>query len=258
MRQQIKRLIRDARWKLEDRFRARIAYNPWASTMDVHYSDLAYQSKLRHLLKTREINVVVDVGANAGQYALVLRGLGYTGRIVSFEPGSRALETLTRLAANDPEWTVRRTALGRTTSELLMNVSSHSNYNSFLKPNEKYSSLFEASPGHEAAQESVPVVRLDDVWPEIVEGIAQPRCLLKIDTQGFDTEVIAGGAEVAVPACAAIQFEGSIEPIYEGQPACFTLIEQVRQAGFKLAGLYPCAFGGDGEVVEVDCLMFRG
>jgi FkbM family methyltransferase len=257
MRQQVKRLIRGARWKLEDRFRARIAYNPWASTMDVHYSDLAYQSRLRHLLKTREINVVIDVGANAGQFALVLRGLGYTGRIVSFEPGSQALETLTQLASDDPAWTVRRTALGRTTSELLMNVSSRSNFNSFLKPNEKYSSLFDSSPGQKETQETVPVVRLDDVWSEIIEGIAQPRCLLKIDTQGFDTEVIAGGAEVAVPACLAIQFEGSIERIYEGQPACFTLIEEVRQAGFMLAGLYPCAFGGAGEVIEVDCLMFR-
>jgi len=47
-------------------------------------------AKMQRLLAYHNIDLVFDVGTNIGQYAKLLRELGYSGRIVSFEPRSSA------------------------------------------------------------------------------------------------------------------------------------------------------------------------
>ncbi len=58
--------------------------------------------------------VVLDVGANVGQFAQHLRAAGWEGRIVSYEPLSTAFGALSRNAAKDPQWQVFNVALGAT------------------------------------------------------------------------------------------------------------------------------------------------
>jgi len=62
-------------------------------------------------LESRQVNVVLDVGANSGQYATDLRRAAYKGRIVSFEPLSGPFSLLERSAARDPLWNCRQCAL---------------------------------------------------------------------------------------------------------------------------------------------------
>ena len=59
---------------------------------------------LRGALELHGITVVLDVGANEGQYGVQLRRSGYGGRIVSFEPGSEAHASVTACAAADEKW----------------------------------------------------------------------------------------------------------------------------------------------------------
>ena len=51
------------------------------------------------LLASERIDLLLDVGANEGQYALRMRRAGFQGRIVSFEPLSDAFAALERRAA---------------------------------------------------------------------------------------------------------------------------------------------------------------
>jgi FkbM family methyltransferase len=49
-------------------------------------------------IENRGINLVLDVGANVGQFGLSLRNRGYAGQIMSFEPVSDAFNELKKVA----------------------------------------------------------------------------------------------------------------------------------------------------------------
>ena len=85
------------------------------------------------MLKAHEVNLVFDIGANAGQFAQSLRELGYRGRIVSFEPQSEAREQLERAASVDPLWEVApKAAIGPEDGEIELNLAANSISSSLL------------------------------------------------------------------------------------------------------------------------------
>src|SRR3712207_10877 len=77
---------------------------------------------LRQLLVRENINCVFDVGANRGQFAGELRGIGYRGRIVSFEPVRAEFEVLEKRFAGDRDWRGLRMALGRERKQATIHV----------------------------------------------------------------------------------------------------------------------------------------
>src|SRR5689334_2580098 len=66
----------------------------------------------RRILRDEAVTLVVDVGANGGQYGMLLRRDGYSGAIVSFEPLSSAYRELEKTRGGDPGWQSRNLALG--------------------------------------------------------------------------------------------------------------------------------------------------
>jgi hypothetical protein len=79
------------------------------------WTDETVYIQRRHLLgflNERRVNVVLDVGTNAGQYARGLCDLDYHGPIVSFEPLSETFTALRNAAASDDGWQSFRLALG--------------------------------------------------------------------------------------------------------------------------------------------------
>src|SRR5260370_969694 len=94
-----------------------IRYNPQKS----------HEAALARLLAAREIDTVLDIGGNEGQYATMVRRAGFRGKIISFEPLAEAHSKLRQAAARDPLWTVApRMALGDHEGTLLMHVAANS------------------------------------------------------------------------------------------------------------------------------------
>ena len=58
--------------------------------------------QLLKALNRFDVDLVLDVGANVGQFASELRLVGYKGSFVSFEPLSVAHKTLSEVAGRDP------------------------------------------------------------------------------------------------------------------------------------------------------------
>src|SRR5215212_4084771 len=71
-------------------------------------------------------DLVADVGANIGQYADLVRSLGYRGTVVSFEPQPEASNVLQKRAMRRTDWDVRPVALGSTTGTATLRISRNS------------------------------------------------------------------------------------------------------------------------------------
>jgi FkbM family methyltransferase len=209
---------------------------------------------LRDLFRLLEVDCVLDVGANVGQYRNFLRyEVGYEGRIVSFEPIPGNVEILTRQAATDAAWQVESFALGAAPGRSTFNVTAATVFSSFLQPNRDAAVLFHGENEVKDRIE-VEVRKLDDVFPELERRFAPKRVYLKLDTQGYDLEVVRGGRAAMSRIC-GLQTEASVRPIYDRMPDYATTIRELEARGFELCGLYPVASGTFPRLVEFDCVM---
>ncbi|MBI1180131.1 MAG: FkbM family methyltransferase [Alphaproteobacteria bacterium] len=202
---------------------------------------------LRRLLTLLDVDCVIDVGANRGQFARELRGIGYRGRIVSFEPIGSEFAIMERAFADDPHWRGLRMALGREETTLPIRVAAMSVMSSFL-----------TERGGRAAErtEEVTVGRLDRLFPSLVEGLADPRVFLKLDTQGFDLEVFAGAAG-CLDHIAGLQAELSVQPLYEAAPDYLEALGAYEAAGLELYNLSVVNRLDDGAILELNAFMRR-
>jgi len=171
-------------------------------------------AQLAQVLRRFGIGLVIDIGANTGQHSTGLRQIGYSGRIVSFEPLADAWATLNIVAAGDPGWTVApRGAIGEREGEIVINIAGNSASSSVLDMLDSHRGA--ASDSAYVGKESVPSSQLYTVAVTLLAGT--PRLYVKIETQGYEAQVLAGGT-ATIAAAAAVQVELSLTPLYAGQP----------------------------------------
>jgi FkbM family methyltransferase len=203
----------------------------------------------RDLFQRRGIDVVVDVGANAGQYGAFLRREGYTGRLVSLEPLAEPFAALQRRAAADGDWTALRVAASDADGEVVLRVTEDSRSSSVLTRNER----FGATPGWAPrGEERAPARRLSGLAGELLRRGERPY--LKIDVQGYERQVLDGAGE------ALARFEGlelSLLPLYEGQTSLAEMLGVLAERGFRPLHLEPILLDDDGLLVELDGVFAR-
>src|SRR5215470_10384051 len=88
------------------------------------------EPNLADFLRHQAIDLVLDVGANEGQFAIDLREAGYTGEIVSFEPIATVFPKLAANAAGDSHWTARHLAIGDRNGTAELAVTAHTVFSS--------------------------------------------------------------------------------------------------------------------------------
>ena len=211
---------------------------------------------LRELLLRLEIDCVLDVGANVGQYHDFLRDrVLYDGKIVSFEPVARHVDLLQARAREDADWHVEGYALGAEDEQKAINVMVSDQFSSFLEPDHRqvkeFSDLNVAS-----AQEAVAVRSLDTVLPALQERLGFRRPYLKLDTQGYDLEVLRGAGR-SLPTVRALQTEASVLGIYKGMPGYLDTLRRLDELGFDITGMYTVSRDTALRLVEFDCVMIN-
>lgn len=205
---------------------------------------------LRHVLLSRDIDLVIDVGANGGQFARLLRSkAGYKGPILSFEPQPHMFSQIQEQAKKDPDWKVFNLGIGSSASVLTLNVMRSNVFSSFLQP--KDGLLSDLNEVVETVE--VPVARLDEHLKSL--NVKYRNILLKTDTQGYDLEVIKG-AEGILDDVQAIVAELSFVQIYEGAPRHTDMMSCFTAMNFTMSGLYPVSLS-HGQAIECDCIMVK-
>jgi len=214
------------------------------------------QAHLRRLLRELEVDCVFDVGANAGQYATMLRKkANYHGRIVSFEPLPREFETLRELSVADPLWTVDPSGVTGSGGPRTFNVMASSQFSSFADASVADTDLFAGSTRIEQVLQ-IETATLAAIYEKYQRQFGFRRPFLKLDTQGLDTEILRGSAHV-LPSFVGLQSELSIKKLYDKSMDFRDAITLYESLGFELSALVPNNEGHFPVLVEIDCIMIR-
>ena len=217
---------------------------------DVH----SLKEHLLHVLTHQEVDWVIDVGAYRGDYGSFLREAGYGGPIVSFEPVERSYRELARNSADDPAWNIARLALGSRDETREIGVAHSTDFSSFRAFTRFGTEHFAAETLIEH-RERVEIRRLDGVLAQFVPDDAR-RIFLKLDTQGWDLEVLQGAAG-CLDRIVALQLEVSARPIYDGTPTYLEALSHVEGLGFSLTDAVPVVRDHLHRVIEFDCVLGR-
>jgi FkbM family methyltransferase len=200
-------------------------------------------------------DVVLDVGANIGQFGDELLYLGYAGKLVSFEAVPNVhRQLLQRARKRSGAWIVAPcAALGSRRGSIDINISANVVSSSVLPMSAAHLSAAPAS--HYVDRQTVPMERLDQAAREFVPESA--RVFIKLDTQGYELEVLKG-ATALLPQTVGLQVELSLAPLYEGAPTFVEMIEFLQSNGFELYGMFPVFRDAHtGRLLQVDGYFTR-
>ena len=150
---------------------------------------------------------------------------------------------------------MERAALGSEEGVKSINVCDATNFSSFRAPNAYAKERFGAMANISRVEE-VPMHRLESVLDDAVAGLDDPRIFLKIDTQGYDLEVLAG-AGASLGRILAVQTEVSEKTIYEGTLGLSDTLNRLTGMHFEVTGLYPVSRDTRLRVIEFDCVAVR-
>ncbi|MBL1143253.1 MAG: FkbM family methyltransferase [Proteobacteria bacterium] len=211
-------------------------------------------SHIQELIKKQKIDLVLDVGANVGQFSLDLRNAGYNGEIISFEPIKECYEQLISIA--DDNWHIENYALGDNESSQDINISKKSVFSSILETSDFGEKNFSESIGI-IKKQRIQIHQLDHVIPDIINNIDKRRIFMKLDTQGYDSRVLCG-ANKTLKSVYAIQTEVSCKAIYQDTPTHHETLKHLSELGFNITGIFPLSHDDETmELLEFDCVLSK-
>ena len=132
-------------------------------------------AKVREYIKDQPKRHFVDVGGNIGRWSKEF--VNDYGRITAFEPAPYNIECFLKNTEHDPTITLKQYGLGEERGKARLDI---------IIPNHLGSTRAHPDPNG-----NVEIQRLDDQ-----DWTFEQVDLLKIDVEGFETEVLKGGKEV--------------------------------------------------------------
>ena len=205
------------------------------------------------MMNHNKIDLIIDVGANKGEYTSELINLGYKGAVESFEPVREVYTKLVKESKNHKQWNAHNIALGNFDGETEINIAGNINSSSLLNmlpkheqsaPNSKY-----------VRKENILVKKLDSIFTTLLNN--NSKVFLKIDVQGYEMEILKG-AEICLKNIQGIQIEMSLESLYEGSVLYKEMIKYLEEKGFEL---YSIENGFtdplSGKLLQCDGIFFK-
>lgn len=220
------------------------------SDMDLVYKDLRRRLKI---VDHYGIDIIFDIGAANGGYAKIMRKFGYSKKIVSFEPLKNSFKDLKKAAEKDCNWIVNNYALGSDDLRSVIHVSGNSDSSSILNMLPEHVNT--APQSRYISQQEIEVKKLDSVFNSFCSK--EDRIMLKIDTQGYEKNVLDGAHEF-LKRVSIIQLEMSIIPLYEEEILFYDMLHYLNTKEFRLFSLEN-GFSNPqtGQLLQVDGIFVK-
>lgn len=197
-----------------------------------------------------DIKTVLDVGGNIGRFSKTIEHLLPEARIIAFEPLPSCFAQMNELMESCSKYQGLNIGLGDEETTIEMAQNAHSPSSSFLELDDMHKSAFPYATKSGTAQ--VRVRRLDDVANELK---ITPNTMIKVDVQGFEDKVIAGGLKTFSDA-KVLLLELSFQHLYQGQPLFDDVYSTLRDLGFAFhGGLNLMQHPQSGLPLDADCIF---
>lgn len=214
--------------------------------LDIYKFDYknSVQRYLQFIIRNRNIELIYDIGANEGQYGMMLINIGYKNQIYSFEPLKNEWNSLKKISLKYSNWHVEpRTALtNNDKSEIDFYYTSNSQSSSAVKPLKNNFFNIEKKV-------KVPSKNINSIFKK-----NSKNSILKLDIQGYELELIKGiNFDTHRPKI--IQVELSVNSIYETGNTFFETVNFLKSRSYKLIGLFQGFSDHDGKIIEIECFF---
>ena len=223
---------------------------PYYRTKMFHHG-VAAGVEHERVLSGLDCRIVVDIGANRGQFALVARQCQRQARVISFEPLPAPAAKFRAVFAGDDRVTVHEVAIGPVPGNATIHVSRRDDSSSLLPITSTQIALF---PGTEEA--AATMVRVAPLREFLSAEDIQPPAFLKLDVQGYELEALRG-CEDMLSQFAYVYAECSFVELYGGQALADEVVAWLRERGFRLRGVHNMDYDRDRRAIQADFLFAR-
>tara|TARA_B100000575_G_C23138528_1_gene662022 strand:- start:2529 stop:3260 length:732 start_codon:yes stop_codon:yes gene_type:complete len=196
-------------------------------------------------------DTIVDIGANKGQFSLVMKKNFPMANILAFEPLHQPFLTYSKIFEDDRCVKIFNSAIAPNEDVVEINVSRSCDSSSLLEISDLQDEVF---PGTSAiGSESITTGPLDSfVSKEQIQGTS----LLKLDVQGFELEALRG-CNTLLSLFDMVYCECSFFELYTGQALAPEIIEFMTMKGFVLQGFNNVAYAKDGRTIQADFIFHK-
>ncbi len=195
--------------------------------------------------------LIVDVGGGKGTTALMFADALRNAQVIVYEPLSANYKDILSRTAKFSNIKVINKALGSIPKTDTIHVTNNINSSSILKIKNDIQEVKLKEMLSSNKTETIEIVKLDDELTNITNGIN----ILKIDTQGFELEVLKGAVKT-LPNVKIIIIEVANHSFYENAPKYYEIDEFLRSNGFVLNDMIP-AILKNRRLFEWDCIYLN-
>jgi FkbM family methyltransferase len=194
--------------------------------------------------------LIVDIGANEGDFTMAVLSLAPEARIIAVEPAEAPRQRLSDKVAAAPNVAVVGKAVAAAPGTARFRLTAHSHNSSLRVPRGDTGEFYEDSGWDVVEEVEIETTSLDDVVGD------QKVALLKVDVQGGEREVLEGGSRT-LGRTRAVMIEMTFFSHYEGDAGFEELHEQMTGFGFELVSMAPPGRAHIGAPSWVDALYVR-
>ena len=202
-----------------------------------------FNSIVKFLLENKKnVHTYFDIGANKGQSIELFKKMNANSQIHSFEPTPKLYRDLVKKFENDKTIKINNIGLGKEKDILTFySFNKSSPVNSFL-PMDKKSKFYKARLYNSSSNDSnftnqtkIDVTSVDNYCND---NNIKEIDFMKIDTQGFEEEVLQGSKKMLQEhKISIIQLEIIFGFAYEKNSSMFKIEENLYQNGYKCIGI---------------------